>query len=232
MAHPVLNNLDVDPLGKQPGSTGVPCEIKHPLVVKSHLAANLLPLCTNTLFRHGCPRVSLSGEVERIGCLTGQRDRPLVTVLGLPQVTYLPNAFHLPYVAAVDAAGLAWSHASLKGPPEKQAELMRANTFDLGDLGGAEEPHASIGGVLDFLDDQRVGCDPKFPVVIKGYTDGGQLGVDGGWRVVKGRSKVLNVVLDVPLGQLVERLGITEVFLGTPDAANLGHLSCFSNPTG
>jgi hypothetical protein len=36
----------------------------------------------------------------------------------------------------------------------------------------------------------------------------------------------------VTLVQLVERLGITEVFLGAPDAANLGHLSGFSNPTG
>ena len=131
----------------------------------------------------------------------------------------------------MDAAGLAGSHASLKAPLEEQAELMGTNTFDLGDLGGTEEPHASIGGVLDALDYQWILGDPKFPVVVQGHTDGGQLGIDGRWAVVQRDPEILDVVLDVPLVQLVEILGSPKVLFSALDTTNLGHLPCLANPT-
>lgn len=108
---------------------------------------------------------------------------------------------------------------------------MGTNTLDLSNLGGTEEPHASIGGVLDLLDDQRVLGDPKLPVVVQGDTDGGQLGVDGRWAVVQRDPQVLDVVLDVSLVELVEILGSPKVLFSTFDAANLGHLPCLANPT-
>lgn len=132
----------------------------------------------------------------------------------------------------MDTAGLAWPHARLKAPLEEQAELMGTNTLDLSNLGGTEEPHASIGGVFNLLDDQRILGDPKLPVVVQGDTDGGQLGVDGRWAVVQGSPEVLDVVLDVPLVELVEILGHPKVLLSTFDAAGFYFFSRLANPSG
>jgi hypothetical protein len=68
-------------------------------------------------------------------------------------------------------------------------------------------------------------------VVVQRNAEGGQLGVDGAWAVVKFSLEIPYVVLDVTLGEILKRLRYAKELLGTFDASGFAGFPRFPNPT-